>query len=108
MFIINKFYFGTLFFRSNFFAHMKVRMHFFYINVKFGMFTLHYCTYIPQRYLSGTYRWGLKKSILFGVQKFVPNLGQLMFTLSAKNGGSIKMNSYVKNMFLVHYSTYLI
>ena len=32
----------------------------------------------------------------------------LMFTLSAKNGGSIKMNNYVKNMFLVHYFINLI
>jgi len=71
------------------------------------MFTLHSWAYIPQRYLSGTCRWRLKKVYFLEVQKFVPNLGQLMFTLSAKNVGSIKMNDYVKNMFLVYYSTNL-
>src|SRR6266576_46407 len=54
---------------------MKVRVHFFHINVKFGMFTLHSCAYIPQRYLSGTCRCGLKKRLLFGGSKIRTKFG---------------------------------
>ena len=48
------------------------------------MFTLHSCACTPQGYL-GPIGGGWKKVYFLGVQKFVPNLEQLMFTLSAKN-----------------------
>ena len=52
------------------------------------MFTLHSCAYIlPQRYLSETCRWGLKKSLLFGGSKIRTKFGTAnVYTVCKKWG----------------------